>query len=114
MSVITKPTTDEQTTDSSNDKLDEDWWCIEVDEFKAPDPCPHRLNFVSAVMNPHGKNFKYCHLIVVWDKKDNEDLLKIAALSQKRGRNPRIVDYKESFGPWINYDNYKLYGGPSE
>jgi len=109
MSILTEPTTDIETTDREGSSSGSDWWCIQVDEFQAPHPCNHQLRFVSGVMEG-----RLCHLIMVWDEKDNEEMLRIAALSQKRGRNPKIVEYKESFGPWINYDNYKLYGGPDK
>lgn len=105
MTVVTEPTTDVGISD--NDTTGEDWWCIRVDAFKAPAPCNHQVIFVSGVMEGQP-----CHKVIVWPEKDHEDLLRIAALSQKRDRNPRIVEYKENFGPWINFDNYRLYGGP--
>jgi hypothetical protein len=111
VSVLTKPTTDEHTTDREGSSSASGWWCIEIDPTPAPRPCEHTVTFVSGVMEVKRPN-EPCHLIIVWPERDNEALLKIAALCQKRKRNPKIVEYEEKFGPWINYDNYKLYGGP--
>lgn len=113
MNVLTKPTTDEHTTDREGSSLGSSWWCIQIDPTLAPLPCNHKVTFVCGVMQVQKTN-DHCHLIVVWPERDHEKLLSIAALCQKRKRNPQIVEYEEKFGPWINYDNYKLYGGPDE
>jgi len=115
VSVLTKPTTDEETTDRTGSSSGSDWWCIQIDAIKAPEPCGHQVTFVCGIMEvKHPSKVPYCHLIIVWPERDDEKLLQTAALCQKREHNPKIVEYQESFGPWINYDNYKLYGGPDK
>jgi len=113
MSILTEPTTDIETTDRDRSSSGSDWWCIQIDPIKAPEPCTHTVAFVCGIMQTK-KPVDPCHLIIVWPERDDEKLLSTAALSQKRGHNPKIVEYQESFGPWINYDNYKLYGGPDK
>jgi hypothetical protein len=113
LNVLTKPTTDEHTTDRERSSSGSDWFCIQIDPTLAPLPCQHTVTFVSGVMQVQ-KPGDPCHLVIVWPERDNEALLLMAALCQSRKRNPQIVAYKESFGPWINYDNYKLYGGPDK
>lgn len=38
------------------------------------------------------------HIIVVWEEKDDEDLLRIAQAYKGRGLQPRIVEYEVMFG----------------
>jgi len=113
VSILTEPTTDIETTDREGSSLDSDWWCIQTDPMIAPAPCNHTVSFVCGVMQIK-RPYEPCHLIIVWAKRDDESILSFAALCQKRGRHPQIVQYNELFGPWINYDNYKLYGGPDK
>jgi hypothetical protein len=81
-----------------DDGTDDDfsgWFCIETDDWPCP-VCGTIVKFATAR-----------HLIIVWDEKDDPAMLKLAAACKRVGRNPRIVEYKEDFGPaisWYTFD----------
>jgi hypothetical protein len=101
-------TEERETTDTGSDETAEDWWCVKVDPFEMMGLTHH---YVSAIMD--GKDGIYA-AVIVWPERDHEELLRCAALAQKRERNPEIVEFKERFGKWINWDNFVLSGGKIE
>jgi L-2-hydroxyglutarate oxidase LhgO len=46
----------------------------------------------------------YAHIILVWEEKDDPVMLEQAQTAKEKGTNPKIVEYKEEFGPAIPYD----------
>jgi hypothetical protein len=51
--------------------------------------CGRRLEFVECDEK---------HIVVVWEEKDDDDLLAIAAAFKDRGLGPKIVEYKVGYG----------------
>lgn len=77
-----------------DDGTDDDfsgWYCIETDDWPCPQ-CGTIVKFATAR-----------HLIIVWDEKDHPAMLKLAQACKEVGRNPRIVEYEETFGPAISW-----------
>ena len=52
------------------------------------------------------------HLILVWEERDDPNLLRHAERAKRVGRNPRIVDYEPSFGPSASYYAWEAAGRP--
>lgn len=78
------------------------WWCVRTDPFPCPaSGCSYVADFMTAA-----------HLILVWQEKDDPNLLKQAARARDVGRNPRIVDYKEDYGPSASYYAWIAAGRP--
>lgn len=78
------------------------WFCVAT----APWPCPALgcdavLDYMTAA-----------HLILVWPRKDDPDMLEVANDAQRIGREPRVVEYEQGFGPCISYDAWVRMGGP--
>ena len=69
------------------------WWCVRTDPF----PCPASgCTFVAEYMTA-------AHLVLVWEERDDPNLLWHAQRAKEVGRNPRIVAYESSFGPSASY-----------
>ena len=78
------------------------WFCVRTDPF----PCPAKgCSFVADFMTA-------AHLILVWQERDDPNLLRHAARAKEVGRNPRITEYEESFGPSASYYAWEAAGGP--
>src|SRR5262249_15122722 len=78
------------------------WFCVKTDPF----PCPARgCTFVAEFMTA-------AHLILVWEVSDDRNLLRHAARAKEVGRNPRITEYAQSFGPSASYYAWEAAGGP--
>ena len=78
------------------------WFCVRTDPF----PCPAAgCGFVARYMTA-------AHLILVWQERDDPNLLHHAQRAQDVGRNPRIVGYEESFGPSASYYAWEAAGRP--
>jgi hypothetical protein len=88
------------TDDSSEDHAG--WFCVATDPFPCPaDGCPFVALFMTAV-----------HLILVWERNDDPNLLRHAQRAKDVGRNPRVVVYEPSFGPSASYYAWEAAGRP--
>lgn len=78
------------------------WFCVRTDPF----PCPASgCSFVADYMTA-------AHLILVWEERDDPNLLWHAQRAKEVGRNPRIVAYEPSFGPSASYYAWEAAGRP--
>jgi hypothetical protein len=88
------------TDDSSSDHSG--WFCVSTDPF----PCPAAgCSFVAQFMTA-------AHLILVWQEKDDPNLLRHAGRAKEVGRNPRVTVYESSFGPSASYYAWEAAGRP--
>ena len=69
------------------DEVEDDhsgWFCVRTDPF----PCPaNGCTFVAVFMTA-------AHLVLVWEERDDPNLLWHAQRAMEVGRNPRIVPYE--------------------
>ncbi len=78
------------------------WFCVQTDAF----PCPAAgCTFVARFMTA-------AHLILVWERRDDPNLLWHAQRAKDVGRNPRVVRYEASFGPSASYYAWEAAGRP--
>jgi hypothetical protein len=100
----------EETRYEESDELWEDdsggdytgWFCVRTDQF----PCPAAgCTFIAEYMTA-------AHLILVWQERDDPNLLRHAARARDVGRNPRVVDYRSDFGPSASYYAWVAAGRP--
>ena len=78
------------------------WYCVRTDPF----PCPAKgCGFVAHFMTA-------AHLILVWEERDDPNLLNHAQRAKEIGRNPRIVSYETSFGASASYYAWEAAGRP--
>ena len=78
------------------------WFCVRT----APFPCPASgCMFVADFMTA-------AHLILVWQERDDPNLLWHAQRAKEVGRNPRIVPYERGFGPSASYYAWEAAGRP--
>jgi hypothetical protein len=78
------------------------WFCVSTDPF----PCPAEgCDFVARFMTA-------AHLILVWECRDDPNLLRHAQRAKAVGRNPRIVGYEPEFGPSASYYAWEAAGRP--
>jgi hypothetical protein len=88
------------TDDSSTEHAG--WSCVATDPF----PCPAAgCTFVAEYMTA-------VHLILVWEQRDDPNLLWHAQRAKEVGRNPRVVKYQTSFGPSASYYAWEAAGRP--
>ncbi|TML05939.1 MAG: hypothetical protein E6G36_01330 [Actinobacteria bacterium] len=52
------------------------------------------------------------HLILVWEQRDDPNLLHHAQRAKEVGRNPRIEAYASQYGPSASYYAWEAAGGP--
>ena len=52
------------------------------------------------------------HLILVWEERDDPNLLRHAERAKRVGRNPRVVEYEPAFGPSASYYAWEAAGRP--
>jgi hypothetical protein len=87
------------------DDSDEDyagWFCVST----APFPCPAAgCDFVAVYMTA-------AHLILVWEERDDPNLLRHAERAKQVGRDPRVVTYETGFGPSASYYAWEAAGRP--
>jgi hypothetical protein len=96
------PATDEAlwTDDGAADY--EGWFCVRTDPF----PCPAAgCVFVAEFMTA-------AHLILVWEQRDDPNLLWHAQRAKDVGRNPRVVAYESPYGPSASYYAWEAAGRP--
>jgi len=78
------------------------WFCVETNPF----PCPASgCDFVAEYMTA-------AHLILVWEERDDPNLLRHAERAKEVGRNPYVVEYRPSFGPSASYYAWEAAGRP--
>jgi hypothetical protein len=78
------------------------WFCVATDPF----PCPAAgCTFVAEFMTA-------AHLVLVWEERDDPNLLRHAARAKEVGRNPSVVAYEPSFGPSASYYAWEAAGRP--
>ena len=78
------------------------WFCVST----APFPCPAAgCDFVAVYMTA-------AHLILVWQERDDPNLLRHAERAKQVGRNPRVVTYETGFGPSASYYAWEAAGRP--
>ncbi|HEX2504597.1 MAG TPA: hypothetical protein VHK22_00175 [Gaiellaceae bacterium] len=78
------------------------WFCVRTDPF----PCPAAgCSFVAEFMTA-------AHLILVWEERDDPNLLRHAQRAQEVGRNPRVTEYRPDFGPSASYYAWEAAGRP--
>jgi hypothetical protein len=78
------------------------WYCVRTDPF----PCPARgCAFVAEFMTA-------AHLVLVWEVRDDPNLLWHAQRAKEVGRNPRIVAYDDAYGPSASYYAWEAAGRP--
>lgn len=78
------------------------WHCVATDPFPCPaDGCGFVAEFMTAA-----------HLILVWEDRDDPNLLRHAERAKQVGRNPRVVAYEPSFGPSTSYYAWEAAGRP--
>ena len=78
------------------------WHCVRTDPF----PCPAEgCSFVADFMTA-------AHLVLVWEERDDPNLLWHAQRAKEVGRNPRIISYEVDFGPSASYYAWEAAGRP--
>src|SRR5215470_18846614 len=80
----------------------EGWFCVRTDPFPCPAPgCDFVAEFMTAA-----------HLILVWEERDDPNLLRHAQRAKEVGRDPRVVTYEPVFGPSASYYAWEAAGRP--
>jgi hypothetical protein len=78
------------------------WFCVKTDPF----PCPAAgCDFVAEFMTA-------AHLVLVWEVRDDPNLLRHAQRAKEVGRNPQIVAYSPEYGPSASYYAWEAAGRP--
>jgi hypothetical protein len=78
------------------------WWCVSTDPFPCPaEGCVFVAEFMTAA-----------HLVLVWQERDDPNLLWHAQRAKDVGRNPRVVAYHAGFGPSASYYAWEAAGRP--
>ena len=78
------------------------WFCVST----APFPCPAAgCDFIAEFMTA-------AHLILVWEERDDPNLLRHAERAMQVGRNPHVVSYEPVFGPSASYYAWEAAGRP--
>jgi hypothetical protein len=78
------------------------WICVATDPFPCPvADCTYVAHFMTAV-----------HLVLVWEERDDPNLLRHAQRAKEVGRNPRVVEYRTDFGPSASYYAWEAAGRP--
>jgi hypothetical protein len=93
---------DEELWRGEEDADHEGWFCVSTEPF----PCPAAgCSFVAEHMTA-------AHLVLVWEERDDPNLLRHAERAKRVGRNPRIVEYRRSYGPSVSYYAWEAAGRP--
>ena len=99
--VLTHPPDTDEELDTGHDDTDySGWFCLATD----PWPCPQDgCDFVALHMTA-------AHMILVWPQKDDPELLFHAKRGMEVGRNPKVVEYEQDFGPCMSYYEWMANG----
>ncbi|MDQ3163309.1 MAG: hypothetical protein WKF65_03460 [Gaiellaceae bacterium] len=93
---------DEQLWKDDGDADRSGWFCVRTNPFDCPaDGCVFVADFMTAA-----------HLILVWEERDDPNLLWHAQRAKDVGRNPRVVGYENGFGPSASYYAWEASGRP--
>ena len=80
----------------------EGWFCVRTDPFPCPaSGCAFVADFMTAA-----------HLVLVWQERDDPNLLWHAQRAKDVGRNPRVVGYESAYGPSASYYAWEAAGRP--
>jgi hypothetical protein len=78
------------------------WSCVATDPFPCPaEGCAYVADYMTAA-----------HLILVWEQRDDPNLLWHAQRAKEVGRNPEVVEYRLEFGPSASYYAWEAAGRP--
>ncbi|MEJ7568085.1 MAG: hypothetical protein WKF41_07455 [Gaiellaceae bacterium] len=78
------------------------WFCVRTDPFPCPAAgCVFVADFMTAA-----------HLVLVWEERDDPNLLWHAQRAMEVGRNPRVISYERGFGPSASYYAWEAAGRP--
>jgi hypothetical protein len=78
------------------------WHCVGTGPF----PCPAAgCTFIADFMTA-------AHLVLVWENRDDPNLLRHAQRAKEVGRNPRVLEYEPAFGPSASYYAWEAAGRP--
>jgi len=78
------------------------WYCVRTDPFPCPAPdCSFVAEFMTAA-----------HLVLVWEERDDPNLLRHAQRAVEVGRNPHVVGYESGYGPSASYYAWEAAGRP--
>ena len=91
---------DELWTENGDDHVG--WFCVSTDPFPCPAP---DCSFVAVFMTA-------AHLVLVWEERDDPNLLRHAERAKRVGRNPRVVEYVPGYGPSASYYAWEAAGRP--
>ena len=87
-------------TDDTEDH--EGWFCVATDPFPCPaSGCTFVARFMTAV-----------HVILVWEERDDPNLLRHAQRAKDVGRNPHVVAFRSDYGPSASYYAWEAAGRP--
>ena len=75
----------------------QDWWCIQHN----PIPCRSCNQPICYVEPP------FIHLIVVWEHKDDENMLRLASRIKELDYDPIIIRYSPIMGDCIPFEEVK-------
>jgi len=78
------------------------WYCVRTDPFPCPAP---GCTFIAGCMTA-------AHLVLVWEERDDPNLLWHAQRAKEVGRNPRVATYELSFGPSASFYAWEAAGRP--
>ncbi|HEY5160448.1 MAG TPA: hypothetical protein VII83_05175 [Gaiellaceae bacterium] len=96
------PSEEEELWSDDRDDDRSGWFCVATDPFPCPAPgCPFVAEFMTAA-----------HLILVWEEKDDPNLLRHAQRAKEVKRNPRVSEFQRSFGPSASYYAWEAAGRP--
>ena len=102
--LLDEPELDEEEELWHDDDSDDHagWFCVRTEPF----PCPAAgCTFVAEFMTA-------AHLILVWEERDDPNLLRHAQRAKQVGRDPRVVTYEPDFGPSASYYAWEAAGRP--
>lgn len=78
------------------------WFCVRTAPFPCPAPgCVFVAEFMTAA-----------HLVLVWEERDDPNLLRHAQRAKEVGRDPHVVTYQAGFGPSASYYAWEAAGRP--
>ena len=88
-----EPDVDEELWTGDDDESHDGWYCVRTDPFPCPAP---GCSFVAVFMTA-------AHLVLVWQERDDPNLLRHAGRAKEVGRNPRVGSYEAGVGPSASY-----------
>ncbi|HEY8703533.1 MAG TPA: hypothetical protein VIL98_02175 [Gaiellaceae bacterium] len=97
-----EPTEDEELWDGEEEGDHAGWFCVRTDPFPCPAP---GCSFVAVFMTA-------AHLVLVWQARDDPNLLRHAQRAMEVGRNPHVVSYERGYGPSASYYAWEAAGRP--